>query len=161
VGRVEVAWTDPDGYAAAADMTGRAWIEAMRDGTLPLPAIAALLDFAVMDVGDGTVRLRAVPGERHLNPMGSVHGGFAMTVLDTAMAMAIFTRMPAGRGPLSIEIQTRFHRPVFPGTGPVTAEGRVLHVGATTATAEADMRDAGDRLLAHATCTCAIVAVST
>jgi uncharacterized protein (TIGR00369 family) len=141
-------------------VTGRELIEALASGAAPPPPIASLMPFDLTEVADGMVRLRAMPGAEHLNPMGTVHGGFAMTVLDAAMAMAIFTRLPEGVGPVSIEIQTRFHRPIFPTTGEVRVEGRVLHLGSLTATAEGDLRNAGGKLLAHATCTCAIVAFS-
>jgi uncharacterized protein (TIGR00369 family) len=160
VGRVEVLWDDPADLAVAARLTGRELIEWILRGDLPAPSIGATMQFRVTGVGDGLVHLQAVPGHQHLNPVGTVHGGFAMTVLDTAMAMAIFTRLPAGVWPASIEIQTRFHRPLYPDTGSVEAEGRVLHVGSTTATAEADLRDGAGRLAAHATCTCAILALT-
>ena len=156
MGRIEVVWDEPL-PGAATGATGRDLVERILRGDVPAPSIMPLMSLRVTGVGDGLVHLQAVPGHQHLNPIGTVHGGFAMAVLDTAMAMAIFTRLPAGVWPASIEIQTRFHRPLYPDSGAVEAEGRILHLGTTTATAEADLRDASGRLAAHATCTCAIL----
>ena len=104
----------------------------------------------------GAVVIHSVPGTRHYNPIGSVHGGYAATLLDSAMGLAVQSTFPAGTGYTTLEFKLSFIRGMSKDTGPVRTEGRTLHVGRRTATAEARITDSRGRLLAHATTTCLV-----
>ena len=95
----------------------------------------------------------SIPGFRHYNPIGSVHGGYAATLLDSAMGLAVHTALPAGTGYTTLEFKISFIRGMTRDTGPVRTEGRTMNVGRRAATAEARITDAKGRLLAHATTT--------
>ncbi len=150
-------WSDPAGNPERAGMSGKAVMEAVRDGRLPRPPFAEALDFTITEVDDGRVVFAMTPAEYHYNPLLVVHGGVIATILDSAMACAIQTLLPAGAGAPTLELHTNFLRPVTLATGTVYAEGRVLHLGSQTTVAEADLRDAAGKLYAHATCTCMIM----
>ena len=98
----------------------------------------------------------SVPGFRHYNPIGSVHGGYAAILLDSAMGLAVQTTLPAGTGYTTLEFKISFIRGMSQDTGPVRTEGKTLNVGRRAATAEARITDASGRLLAHATTTCLV-----
>ena len=104
----------------------------------------------------GVVVMHSIPGIRHYNPIGSVHGGYAATLLDSAMGLAVHSMLPAGTGYTTLEFKVSFIKGMTKDTGPVRTEGRVLSVGRRAATAEARITDAKDRLLAHATTTCLV-----
>jgi uncharacterized protein (TIGR00369 family) len=127
-------------------------------GDFPPPPIAELMDFTLVEVDDGRAVFRGIPGEQHLNPIGSVHGGFAATLLDSALGCAVQTTLPAGVGYSTLELSVNLVRGITPATGPVLAEGRVVHAGRRTATAEARLTaEDGGALLAHAKTTCLIL----
>lgn len=153
-------WEDP---AIAAELAGAlSGLEFMREwaaGRLPRPPIAATLDITLDEVEEGRVIFRLVPGEEHYNPMGGVHGGVYATLLDSATACAVHSTLPAGTAYTSLDLATRFLRPVNAETGPIRAVGTVLNRGRRTALAEARLLDSADRLLAHATSTCMIFPV--
>lgn len=152
-----VRWEDPKALAAAGrGMSGRDFLQALADGRLPPPPIANLVDFTLIEIGDGRVVLSLVPDESHYNPIGSVHGGVIATVLDTVMGCAVHSTLPAGRGYTTLEIKVNYVRAVVAGAGPVRAIGRVIHAGRQTAVAEATLVDGRDRTLAHASTTCLI-----
>jgi uncharacterized protein (TIGR00369 family) len=103
------------------------------------------------------VLFAAVPGEEHYNPMGSVHGGFAATLLDSAMACAVQTHMPAGVSYTTLELSLNLVRGIAADTGRVLCEGRTIHVGRRVATAEGRLFvEATGKLLAHGTSTCLV-----
>jgi uncharacterized protein (TIGR00369 family) len=104
----------------------------------------------------GVVVFHSVPGFRHYNPIGSVHGGYAATLLDSAMGLAIHSALPAGTGYTTLEFKVSFIKGMTEHTGAVRTEGRTLNVGRRAATAEARITDAKRRLLAHATTTCLV-----
>jgi uncharacterized protein (TIGR00369 family) len=108
----------------------------------------------------GVVVINSIPGIRHYNPIGSVHGGYAATLLDSAMGLAVQTTLPAGTGYSTLEFKLSFIRGMSKDTGPVRTEGKTLHVGRRTATAEARITDSKGRLLAHATTTCLVFEIS-
>lgn len=150
-----VEWDDPTiGARAGRKLSGLEWLEAVRSGKLPAPPITRLVGFALERFADGEVVFAFTPGEEHANPMAGTHGGVLATVLDSAMGCAIATRLAAGQGYTTLELKTNFVRPVTHLTGRLFAEGRVLHLGTKTATAEGYLRDAEGRLYAHATTTC-------
>jgi uncharacterized protein (TIGR00369 family) len=154
-----VTWRDP--YAAlerGRELSGLDYMRALIAGELPAPPIAELLGFTLVAVDAGRATFRGEPGEQHLNPIGSVHGGFAATLLDSALGCAVHTTLPAGIGYSTLELSVNLVRGITPATGPVLAEGRILHAGRRTATAEARLTaEHGDALLAHATTTCLIL----
>lgn len=126
-------------------------------GELPPPAIATLLGMDLVEVDDGRAVFTLEPDARMLNPIGSVHGGIAATMLDSAMGCAVHTTLPADRGYTTAQLNLHYLRPMQPGMGTVRAVGTVLHRGRKQATAEAKLYDAQDRLLAHGTTTCLVL----
>jgi uncharacterized protein (TIGR00369 family) len=149
------AWQDPAPFLAALPRTGGLdLLRQMAAGALPEPPIAATLGFEDITFDPGRVTVTLRPGEHHLNPLGTVHGGVLATLLDTACGCAVHTTLDAGTGYTSLDLVTRFLRPVSPATGLITCEGEVLARGSRTATAQARVVDGAGRLLAHATSTC-------
>ncbi len=142
---------------SARGMPGIDFLRAMRDGKLPLPPICALLGYRLVEVEPGHAVFEITPAEQHYNPIGVVHGGIAMTLLDSAMGCAVQTRMPAGGGYTTLEAKTNLVRAVTTSTGKLRAIGKVLHVGKRVATAEARLEDGEGKLYAHATTTCIVL----
>jgi uncharacterized protein (TIGR00369 family) len=153
-----IAWDDPMiGALAGRRMAGIEYLRAIRDGRIPQPPIAWTLDFTLEEVEEGRVTFAATPAEFHYNPIGVVHGGVAVTLLDSAMGSAVHSLLPAGVGYTTLEIKTNLLRAITLDTGPVRAEGTVVHAGRRTALAEGRLTDAAGKLLAHATSTCLIL----
>jgi len=142
---------------SARGMPGIDFLRAMRDGKLPLPPICALLGYRLVEAEPGHAVFEITPAEQHYNPIGVVHGGIAMTLLDSAMGCAVQTRMPAGGGYTTLEAKTNLVRAVTASTGKLRATGKVLHVGKRVATAEARLEDGEGKLYAHATTTCIVL----
>ncbi len=152
------AWQDPQALAQAGrSMSGIDFLRAIRDGELPPPPFAELLGFRLVEAEPGHAVFEIIPGEQHYNPIGAVHGGLAMTLLDSAMGCAVQTHMPAGGGYTTLEAKTSLVRAVTQATGKLQAIGKVVHVGSRVATAEARLLDAGGKLYAHATSTCMVL----
>jgi uncharacterized protein (TIGR00369 family) len=154
------SWGDP---AAAAAMLGRrSGIETLRAvgaGELPPPPIMSTLDVSGVAFEVGTATFRLVPQEFHYNPLGTVHGGVIATLLDSAAGCAVHSVLGAGEGYTSLDLTTKYLRPVTTATGEVTATGTVLSRGSRTALAQAQLTDARGRVLAHATSSCLIFPV--
>jgi uncharacterized protein (TIGR00369 family) len=149
------SWDDPLVTAAgAASLPGLEFLRKLIAGEYPPPPIGATLDFTLDEVAHGHAVFSMQPGEEHYNPIGSVHGGVYATLLDSAAGCAVHTTLPAGTGYTSLDLSTRFLRPMTIDTGRVRAIGTVRSQGRRTAMAEAELRDGEDRLLAHATSTC-------
>src|SRR5262245_20208752 len=109
--RVTVEWSDPQPLAAAGrQLPGLEFLRAIRDGKLPPPPIAVVLGFSLVEVEPGHAVFEVVPGERHYNPIGVVHGGLAMTLLDSCMTCAVQTHAPAGSGYTTLEAKTNLVR---------------------------------------------------
>jgi uncharacterized protein (TIGR00369 family) len=154
-----VSWSDPAVLAAAGrSMSGIEFLCAIRDGRLPPPPIAEVLGFRLAQVDTGLAVFAFTPGEQHYNPIGVVHGGLAMTLLDSAMGCSVQTRMPAGGGYTTVEAKTNLVRPITKNTGPLRAIGKLLHLGSRVATADGRLEDASGKLYAHATTTCIVLA---
>lgn len=154
------SWEDPAIPAAgAASMAGLDFLRRLVAGEFPPPPIAATLEFELVEVDFGYAMFAMTPGEEHYNPIGSVHGGVYATLLDSAAGCAVHTTLPAGTAYTSLDLSTRFLRPVNATTGRIRAVGRVRSQGRRTALAEAELLDDRDRLLAHATSTCMIFPV--
>jgi uncharacterized protein (TIGR00369 family) len=152
-----VRWEDPAVTAGALrDLSGLDGMRAVRDGRLPPPPIAVLMNFRIAEVDSGRVVFEATPGEEHYNPIGVVHGGYAMTLFDSAMGCAIHTMLPQGVGYTTTDVQVRLIRGLTKETGLVRCEGVALHVGRTTAVAEGKLYDRDGKLLGAATTGCAI-----
>ena len=135
---------------------GLGFLQAIVDGTLPQPPIGETLGFHLVEAEPGRAVFAGTPEFRHYNPIGTVHGGFAATLLDSALACAIATTMKKGDVWTTLELKLNYVRPMTTETGVVRAEGRVIHRGRSVATSEGDIKDAAGRLYAHATTTCMI-----
>lgn len=135
---------------------GLSFLQGIIDGTLPNPPISELLGFHLVAVENGRAAFEGLPEFRHYNPIGSVHGGFAATLLDSALGCAIFSTLAKGDAWTTLELKLNLVRPLTKDTGPVRAEGRVIHRGRTVATSEGDVKDRAGKLYAHATTTCMI-----
>jgi uncharacterized protein (TIGR00369 family) len=153
------SWEDPAGSAAAGlERPGLEYLRGIVAGTFSPPPIAQLLDFSIIEVDYGRVVFALEPAEWMYNPIGSVHGGIAATVLDSCMGCAVHSTLEAGVPFTTTDLQVRYIRAMTDATGRVLAEGRVIHVGRRTATAESRLiveRD--ETLIAHATTGCAVL----
>ena len=153
-----VSWEDPQALAAAARaLPGIEFLRAIRDGRLPPPPIAQLLGFRLVEVEPGRAVFEVTPGEQHYNPIGVVHGGLAMTLLDSAMGCCVQTEMPAGVAYTTLEAKTNLVRAITHSTGRLRAIGKLVHLGKRMATAEGRLEDASGKLYAHATTTCMVI----
>ena len=132
---------------------GLSFLRGILDNSNPNPPICETLGFHLAEADAGRAVFTCVPEFRHYNPIGSVHGGFVATLLDSALACAIFSTMKKGDTWTSLELKVNFVRAVTEDTGLVRAEGRVIHRGRMVATSEGDLKDAAGRLYAHATTT--------
>ena len=150
---IEYGVTPPE---VMASMAGVDFVRAIFDGRLPAPPIMATIEPFDCTAEPGVVVLNSIPGVRHYNPIGSVHGGYAATLLDSAMGLAVHSMLAAGTGYTTLEFKISFIKGMTKDTGPVRSEGRTLNVGRRAATAEARITDTAGRLLAHATTTCLV-----
>ena len=146
-------------YEEIVKYTGLEFLQRIVDGHYPAPSIGARMNFGLVEVSEGRAVFRGLPGQRHLNPLGTVHGGWAATVLDSALGCAIHTTMAKGEAYTTAEFKVNLTRPITPKTGEVVCEGRVVHRGRTLAVSEATLKDADGKLLAMGTETCAIFPV--
>ena len=139
-----------------ASMAGIDFLRALFAGKLPAPPIMQNIEPFDYSVEPGVVSFSSVPGFRHYNPIGSVHGGYAAILMDSAMGLAVHSQLPAGSGYTTLEFKISFIKGMSKDSGTVRTEGRTLSVGRRAATAEARITDAQGRLLAHATTTCLV-----
>ena len=139
-------------------MTGREFLQAILDGQLPAPPIAKTLSFWLTEIGDGLAVFEGDAGPHLLNPLGIVHGGWALTLIDSAAGCAAHTLLPAGASYATIETKANFTRPIHKDTGRVRTEARVVVRGRQIITAEARVLDSDGRVLAHGTSTVMVVA---
>ncbi len=137
-------------------MSGLDFVRGLVDGTLPLNTIAQTLGYYVSEAENGRVVVAANPGDVHLNPAGTVHGGFTATLLDSCMGLAVQSTLERGLGQTTLEFKISLLRPITPETGVIKAEGVVLNRGRRIGTAEGRVTDGNGRLLAHGTTTCLI-----
>jgi len=155
---LSITWNDPMSLSEAGrSMPGIEFLRAMRDGRLPHPPICALLNYKLVEVEPGYAVFEITAGEQHYNPIGVVHGGIAMTLLDSAMGCAVQTQMPAGGGYTTLEAKTNLVKAITSVTGKLRAIGKVVHLGKRVATAEARLEDQAGKLYAHATTTCIVL----
>jgi len=135
---------------------GLSFLRAIIDGTMPAPPIAKMMGFSLTEAEPGRAVFECVPQIAHYNPIGVVHGGLAMTLLDSALSCAAQTTLAKGEAYTTLEIKVNMTRAITKDTGLIRATGRILHRGRTIATSEGDLRDEKGTLYAHATTTCMI-----
>ncbi|MCF8177940.1 MAG: PaaI family thioesterase [Sulfuritalea sp.] len=138
------------------ECTGLELFQKMIAGELPRPPISDTLGFYLVEAEKGHVIFQGIPEHRHYNPIGSVHGGYHATLLDSCVACAIQSTLEAGQGYTTIELKVNYVRALTDRVGPVRAEGRVIHAGKQIGTAEGKLVDADGKLYAHATTTALI-----
>jgi uncharacterized protein (TIGR00369 family) len=139
-------------------VTGLELLRAIASGDAPGAPIAELMGFEPVEAEEGRVLFAAEPGPQHYNPIGTVHGGLAATLLDSAMGCAVHSTLPAGVGYTTLELKVNFTRPITSETGRILCEGTVVHRGGRVATAEGRVyAEADGKLLAHGTTTCLIL----
>ncbi|ABM38278.1 PaaI family thioesterase [Polaromonas naphthalenivorans] len=141
---------------SVAGKTGLEIMQAMLAGALPYPHIAETLDFSLITVEPGKAVFQGTPQLKHYNPLGTVHGGWYATLLDSAVGCAVHTLMPAGRGYTTAELSVNIVRAATHATGPLRAIGTVIHCGRQLATAEGRIVGPDGKLYAHATTTCLV-----
>ena len=152
-----VTWELP--VLDAAELAGMSGLDYLRRGLLGdgmRTPIGRLMDFRAVRFDEGLAVFEGTPAEFHYNPIGSVHGGFAATLLDSALGCSVHTTLKPGFGYTTVELKVNYVRPLKLSTGPVTCEGKVIHVGGRIATSEARLTDADGKLYAHGTTTCLI-----
>jgi uncharacterized protein (TIGR00369 family) len=149
------SWSDPALTAAhLGRRSGLDMLRAMASGELPAPPVMHLLGAEALEADEGRAVVALTPQEFHYNPLGTVHGGILATLLDTAAGCAVHSTLPAGVGYTSMDVVTRFLRPVTVASGTLRCEGTVLSRNRTTVLAEARLSDTKGRLVAHATSSC-------
>jgi uncharacterized protein (TIGR00369 family) len=154
-----VTWKPPIvDPVAITSMSGLEYLQSLLDSDRP-PPIAALLDIALTRIGPGLAVFSGTPAEYHYNPIGVVHGGFAATLLDSALGCAVHTTLKPGFAYTTVELKVNFVRPLLMSTGRVIAEGKIIHRGGRLATADARLTDASGKLYAHGSTTCMIFPV--
>jgi uncharacterized protein (TIGR00369 family) len=121
------------------------------------PPIGRTLDFALVEVGDGRAVFAGTPDKRTYNPLGTVHGGYAATLLDSACGIATHSKLAPGQTYTTLELKISYHRAITADTGAVRAEGLITAFGRRVAFAEAKLTDATGRLLASATSTLLVI----
>ena len=136
--------------------SGIEFLKDMVEGKLPQAPMCATLGFHLAEVAQGYAVFEGLPEFRHYNPIGTVHGGFTAALLDSALGCAIFSTMAKGEAWTTLELKLNLVRPITKDTGPLRAEGRIIHRGRTVATSEGAVKDRAGKLYAHASTTCMI-----
>jgi uncharacterized protein (TIGR00369 family) len=147
------------GIVSAEDrkaLSGLEFVAGLVDGSLPLNTMARTLGYDIIESSKGKVVVTSEPNKEYLNPEGTVHGGFAATLLDTCMGLAIRSMIDRGSGSTTLEFKISIVRPITPDTGLLRAEGTVLSCGRRVGTSEGRLTDNKGRLLSHGTTTCLI-----
>lgn len=137
-------------------MTGMEVFEAIFAGDLPAAPIGETMDFVPIHMEPGIAIFQGKPQLRHYNPLGTVHGGWFCTLLDSALGCAVHTTLPAGMGYTTLELKVNMVRPLSNAVPLVRAEGKVIHAGRQVATAEGRIVGPDGKIYAHATTTCMI-----
>lgn len=151
------------GTVPHADLARYSGLELLRRiiaGHYPAPPMAGLMNFTLVEVEAGRALFVGLPGERHLNPLGGVHGGWAATIMDSALGCAVQTLLEPGESYATAEFKVNLLRPITPRTGQTVCEGRIVHKGRTLAVSEATLKDGAGKLLAFGTETCSIFPAS-
>lgn len=136
--------------------SGMEFLEGIASGAIPPAPIAELLGITPISVEPGRTVFQGLPTLAHYNPSGVVHGGYAASLLDTAVGCAIHTMLPAGKGYTTLELKVNYIRAMTDKTGPVRAEAKVVNLGGQVGIAEGRITDANGKLYAYATTTCLV-----
>ena len=153
-----VDWQAPGPAAkAAAGMTGMEAMCAIRDGVLPPPPMARLIDFRLRVAEPGRIVVELEPDESLENTIGLLHGATAAALLDTAMGCAISTMLPAGQGAVTLDLKLTYLRPLSVRSGKISAEGKIMKLGRQTSYTEGFVRDVAGNLAVHATATFSMI----
>ena len=154
-----ISYDDPrPALARAKDLSGLEFLQGLIAGRFPPPPIAKLMDIELVEVSAGHSVFSGQPGLQQMNPIGSIHGGFAATLMDAALGVSIHSMLPAGTTYTTVELSVNYIRAIQPDTGLLTATGTAIHVGQRLATAEARLEDTNGKLYAHGTTTCMVMA---
>lgn len=143
----------------AAGLSGLELLRGAMNGTLPSPPIAGTCDFTLAEVEKGRVVFVGVPSMKFYNPLGTVHGGWIATLLDSALGAAVHTMLEPGQTYTTTSMTINFVRPVFEATGTLRCEGVAVHAGSRLATSEARLTDSAGKLIAHGVETCMVMAM--
>jgi uncharacterized protein (TIGR00369 family) len=138
-------------------MTGLEFLQKLLARELPAPPFAQASDIWISEVAEGRATFEGKPSLRFYNPLGTVHGGWISTLLDSAMGCAVHTVLKAGQAYTTVDMSVSLVRPVFEKTGVLRCEGKIIHVGGRIATSEGRVWDKTGALIAHGTETCAIM----
>jgi uncharacterized protein (TIGR00369 family) len=141
--------------ASRMEMTGMEQLQSIIDGGVQ-PPIGQTLEFELTEIHPGKAIFTGYPGEKHLNPIGTVHGGYAATLLDSALGCAIHTVLTPGERYTTVDLNVKYLRAILPGMGKVTATAEVVHKGRKIATSEARLVGEDGKLYATGNTTCAI-----
>ncbi len=157
----EVTWALPGqgDFEALSKLDGLGQLKAIEAGLMPPPPVMATIGGSGIHVEPGSVTVDMKAETFHYNPLGGVHGGMIATLLDTAAACSVHSTLAVGEGYTSLDLTTKFLRPVTVDSGLLTCEGTVIQRGRRTALAQAQLTDEAGRLVAHATSTCMIFPV--
>jgi len=140
-------------FEEAVVMSGRDMLQAIVDGRFPHPPISEVMTFRIVEVGDGSAAFEGEPGPHLLNPMGGVHGGWALTLIDSATGCAGLSTLPPGVNYTTVETKGNLSRPITVETGRVRAEAHVVNAGRSIISAECVVRSSAGKVLAHGTST--------
>ena len=152
------SWEDPAGLAGAgSQMAGLDYLRAMMNGDLPHPPICATIGFRFVSFDEGHAVMEFEPGEHQYNPIGTIHGGVIVALLDSVAGSAVHTTLPVGVGYTTVSLTTSFLRAVRLDSGPLRAEGKLVKAGRRVALSEATLEDTSGALYAHATANCLIL----
>jgi len=150
-------WTDPLATLAAAEKaSGVEYLRQVASGSVALPPMAHVMNLEIVSVERGSVVFAGTPGEEHYNPHGTVHGGWAATLFDTALGCSVHSTLDAGFGYTTLDLHVNYVRPITHATGRMLCKASVLHDGKRIATAQAQLVDESGVLYGHATTTCLI-----
>jgi len=138
------------------EMTGLEFLQAMVDGQIPRASISETIPMDLQEISHGHASFKVKADQRHLNPLGGVHGGFAATVLDSATGCAVHTTLEAGVGYGTIDLNVKMCRPV-PQNKQLFAIGQLINLSKSLAISEGKLVDEDGKLYAHATATCMII----
>jgi len=154
-----ITWDATMNRGTAQHLSGREYIQAGIDGSIPRSPMSQLMGFITTEVSDGFIAVECTPGEHHYNLLGTAHGGLAATLLDNCMGGAVQSTMPAGFAATTLEMKANFVRAITAASGKLRCEGRVVHPGKRVATAEGRIVDAAGKLYAHGTTTMLVFAM--
>lgn len=146
-------------FKTATSISGIEFLHAMMSGKFPAPPICEVLDFILVEAENGRVIFEGLPSDRFRNPLGTVHGGWMSTILDSALGCAVHSTLKAGQGFTTVDLAVSFVRAVHQNSGKLRCEAKVIHVGGRIATAEARLVDAEGKLYAHGTTTCLVMPI--